>query len=371
VQRAHRRGANLHEILALLEGGIVEKNLIHSQGGDRDSGGFLQQRPSQGWGPFIAGARGIRQDTDDFLTRAMGLRGRGLSSGKIAALVQRPAAQYAGRYAEHRGDAAALLRSLKGGGGGGGGGQRPNTPALLGAAGGSSIPQGSAGTLALLQALQGAQGGRQAVSGGGGLQAPSFSAAPPMPAGAQAVLSGGGPQPKQDIGALLEAVQQMGGGEVPAAGGQGGGKGAGGVPRAMGGGGGGSRLGKVSVAPGADRAGVSTRPHVVHFLERVAGIAGEGITVGTGSNHSQMTVNGNVSDHWSGRAADVPATGRDLIHLGRSALIAAGMSRAKARKISGGLFNLTWRGRRVQVIFNTHEGGDHTNHLHVGLSAPR
>jgi hypothetical protein len=29
----------------------------------------------------------------------------------------------------------------------------------------------------------------------------------------------------------------------------------------------------------------------------------------------------------------------------------------------GGLYNIG----RYQIIFNTHEGGDHTNHLHVGV----
>lgn len=129
--------------------------------------------------------------------------------------------------------------------------------------------------------------------------------------------------------------------------------------------------GQVTLAAGADRPGAHTRPHVMHFLERVAGLAGEPLTIGTGTDHSQMTVNGNVSDHWTGRAADVPAAGKELIKLGRAALIAAGMPRSKAKKVNGGLFNLMWHGRRVQVIFNTQEGGDHTDHLHVGLSAPR
>lgn len=213
VQRARRRGANEHEILALLEGGIVEKNLIHTAGGDRDSGGFLQQRVSQGWGPFISGPRGIRQDTDDFLKRAMALRGKGLASGKIAALVQRPAAQYAGRYAEHRGDAVALLRQLGGGGdvaGGGGGGGQPGSQGASAASDGSSLPGASGGTLALLQALQAAQGASQPASSGGGLQAPAASAAPPLPQGLQVPVSGGGPAPKPDASALLSMVRSAG-----------------------------------------------------------------------------------------------------------------------------------------------------------------
>jgi hypothetical protein len=94
----------------------------------------------------------------------------------------------------------------------------------------------------------------------------------------------------------------------------------------------------------------------------VAGIYGQPLTVGTGTNHSQMTVNGNVSQHWSGHAVDIPATGSTLIRMGQDALIAAGMNPRQARKQRGGLYNVGGR----QIIFNTHIGGDHTNHLHLG-----
>jgi hypothetical protein len=49
--------------------------------------------------------------------------------------------------------------------------------------------------------------------------------------------------------------------------------------------------------------------------------------------------------------------------MGHAALIAAGMPAAQARRIKGGLFNVGG----YQVIFNTTEGGNHYNHLHVGL----
>lgn len=131
--------------------------------------------------------------------------------------------------------------------------------------------------------------------------------------------------------------------------------------RPHGGGRGGVRPGKVLFSPTADRAGVATSGAVRQFVARLAGIAGHPIHVGTGTNHSRTTVNGNVSDHWSGHAADIPASGAALVKLGRQALIAAGMPRAKALKQNGGLYNVNGH----QIIFNTHEGGDHTNHLHV------
>jgi hypothetical protein len=98
------------------------------------------------------------------------------------------------------------------------------------------------------------------------------------------------------------------------------------------------------------------------FVRRVSAVAGgETLTIGTGTNHKLMTVNGNPSDHPGGWAADIPARGKHLIRLGQAALIAAGMNPRKARKQTGGLYNI----RGHQIIFNTHEGGDHTDHLHV------
>jgi Transglycosylase SLT domain len=121
--------------------------------------------------------------------------------------------------------------------------------------------------------------------------------------------------------------------------------------------------GKVLVAPGANRKGVGIKPIVFNFLSTL----GVPVTIGTGTNHSRMTVNGHVSDHWDGGASDIPASGEKLIRLGRRALIAAGMPRAQAMKQNGGLYNLSWKGHRVQVIFATTEGGNHWDHVHVGI----
>jgi hypothetical protein len=76
-----------------------------------------------------------------------------------------------------------------------------------------------------------------------------------------------------------------------------------------------------------------------------------------------------VSDHWDGWGADIPASGAALTRLGQSALIALGMPEAQARKAKGGIYNLKYgKRRRVQIIFNTNEGGNHYNHLHIGVS---
>jgi len=123
--------------------------------------------------------------------------------------------------------------------------------------------------------------------------------------------------------------------------------------------------GKVSLAPGADRAGVSINPSVVNFVGEVAGLAGQPLTIGTGTNHSRLTVNGTESDHWTGNAADVPAAGAQLIRLGQDALVAAGMPPEQARRQTGGGFNVG----PYQIIFATDAPGwgNHYDHLHIGI----
>lgn len=121
----------------------------------------------------------------------------------------------------------------------------------------------------------------------------------------------------------------------------------------------------VKLAKGADRPGVSTQPAVLRFFAGIASAYGKPLTIGTGSNHNEYTVDGNVSDHWTGHAADIPATGLALRQLGYLALIRAGMPQAEALKAkrTGGLFNVGG----YQIIFATKQGGNHFNHLHVGV----
>lgn len=104
-------------------------------------------------------------------------------------------------------------------------------------------------------------------------------------------------------------------------------------------------------------------PATKTFAQAVANVAGMDITADTGATHSKYTVNGNVSQHWTGDATDIPATGKKLLKLGRAALIAAGMPRKEAMRQKGGLYNV----RGKQIIFLTNEGGNHYNHLHIGI----
>jgi hypothetical protein len=134
---------------------------------------------------------------------------------------------------------------------------------------------------------------------------------------------------------------------------------------------GGGKRGRVNIAAGANRAGVGVQGIVKQFLSGAAGIAGEPITVTTGTNHNRMTVNGNVSDHWDGRAGDI-AVAVDSAQgdrIAAAALIEAGVPKKKAVQMArqGGLFNVNKGGHRVQVIWKTNEGGNHHNHVHVGI----
>jgi hypothetical protein len=131
--------------------------------------------------------------------------------------------------------------------------------------------------------------------------------------------------------------------------------------------------GLVTVAPGANRPGVPLQPVLLNYLAQMGGIAGRRIVVTTGSNHSQYTVDGNVSDHWDGHAADlgneanggVPGNDRNFF----ACLVLGGLPEERARRLvqSGGLITLYRNGLRIQCIWKTLEGGDHFTHVHVGV----
>jgi len=118
------------------------------------------------------------------------------------------------------------------------------------------------------------------------------------------------------------------------------------------------------LARGADRPGVATKQLVLDFVSRIAEVGGQDrLVIGTGTRHSKHTTSGNVSQHWTGNAADIPAGGAELTALGQAALIAAGADPAWARRQEGGLYNIGG----FQIIFNSNIGGNHWNHLHVGV----
>jgi hypothetical protein len=100
--------ANRTERLALFEAGLVESGLRNLHFGDADSLGSLQERASiygrgHALNPYASAIR--------FLTQAKALRPWRGSAGMLAAAVQRPAAQFRGRYDQVRGSAQRFLQT--------------------------------------------------------------------------------------------------------------------------------------------------------------------------------------------------------------------------------------------------------------------
>jgi hypothetical protein len=304
VRVGRRMGASRKQIKSALETALVEANLSNPSGGDGTSKGWRQETASSY--PNV-NRMDVTGSARRYFKEVKGADRPGLSSGALAQSVQRSA--YPDRYDQRGREAGRLLRRL---GGGGGPSATINPPA-------GSGPQAAGDPhAALVQALLSGRSVGRPLTEARHIQA----AQPPNPNVPDTHRSKGGPH--------LYGDDEAGG--------------------------------RVTVAAGADRPGVKTDKAVIGFVRRVSGILGEPLQIGTGSRHTRMTVNGNVSAHWTGHAADVPLRGKALIRAGQAALIAAGMPAARARRITGGLINYGgW-----QIIFNTHEGGDHTNHLHVG-----
>lgn len=111
VRRGKRAGASPMEVESAIETGLVESNLRNLPGGDADSQGWRQERKSLYPNPRDVGASIDRYFRE---TKAAKAKGRYKNSGELAAAVQRPAAQYRGRYEQRDRDAGAILRALGG-----------------------------------------------------------------------------------------------------------------------------------------------------------------------------------------------------------------------------------------------------------------
>jgi soluble lytic murein transglycosylase-like protein len=136
--------------------------------------------------------------------------------------------------------------------------------------------------------------------------------------------------------------------------------------------------GAVRIAPGANRPGRPLAPETLAFLARMAAVYGGEIIVSTGTNHSTYTVDGRVSDHADGHAADLGMTANGGSNdspigdrLTAACLIAGGLAPARAADYAraGGLYTLEHDGLRVQCIWKTYEGGNHHDHLHAAARA--
>jgi hypothetical protein len=104
VSIGSRRGATKKEIKAALETGLVESNLQNLPGGDADSAGWRQERAS-----IYKDPTNLDASIERFFDETKAVRDKYANSGDLAAAVQRPAAQYRGRYAQRSGEAEELL----------------------------------------------------------------------------------------------------------------------------------------------------------------------------------------------------------------------------------------------------------------------
>ncbi len=119
-----QRGASPMEIKAAIETGLVENNLTNRSGGDADSSGWRQERAS-----LYKDPNNLTASINRFFneTRSAKARGKYGNAGDLAAAVQRPAAQYRGRYKQKSALADSLLGSSSGANGTPG---TPGTPAV-------------------------------------------------------------------------------------------------------------------------------------------------------------------------------------------------------------------------------------------------
>jgi hypothetical protein len=135
--------------------------------------------------------------------------------------------------------------------------------------------------------------------------------------------------------------------------------------------------GTFKVAQGAMRPGTNLASVAKSFFSDVAGHAGHPITVTTGTNHNQFVAGTNrVSDHFDGHAGDfgVAVDSHEGDTLAAHALVAAGLGWQQAWQMArrGGLYTIVptkgrFKGHRIQVIWKTYEGGNHHNHVHIGI----
>lgn len=133
----------------------------------------------------------------------------------------------------------------------------------------------------------------------------------------------------------------------------------------------------VSYAPGSARPGVPPSRLIRAFVNSTARRTRDGrIRVGTTTNHSRMTTSGNVSDHWAGNGADIPMPVDSVAgdNLAAHALQAAGVPWRRAIQMArgGGVWNITptsgpYKGHRIQILWKTNVGGNHHNHVHIGV----
>lgn len=183
---------------AALQTGLVESGLRNLNYGDADSQGWRQERSSLYKDPMNVSA-----SVDRFFREAEQFD-RGQPSWELAADVQRPAAQYRGRYKDVARQAAALLGDSRRSGSG-----TTSEPGAVGSTAsgtnpGIDLPGGPADFTSLLSSLMSRPQPQPAQAAP--IQAPAFSAAPALPQGFKALT----PDPVQATSQERPVSQALG-----------------------------------------------------------------------------------------------------------------------------------------------------------------
>lgn len=323
AQIARKRGATPKEIKSAFETGLVESGLRNLAGGDADSQGWRQERAS-----LYKNPRNLDASVNRYFDETGAVKGKYGTAGDLAAAVQRPAAQYRGRYQQRSAEAEALMRQF------GGGGSAP--------AGGSS--GGSTRTEVVTPGVDNSEARVQALQ-----QFLANKNSDPI----QLALA---IRQSQDVPAVTRQSsssdsEQGNETDRPA-------------------------QGHYSVEAGANRAGAGLTADMKAFLNAMTA-SGRSVKVTTGTNHNRMTTTGNVSDHFSGNGVDIgssangfPSTGGgtgDLI-AAHAIKQASGKSWKESLALArtGGAYKFNRNGKRTQIIWKSNVGGNHFNHVHVG-----
>lgn len=106
-----KRGASPKQVKAAIETAAVEANFTNPSGGDADSVGWRQERAS-----LYPNPGNLDASINRFYDETAAVAGKYGKAGDLAAAVQRPAAQYRGRYQQKSGVADSVLRMFGGSG---------------------------------------------------------------------------------------------------------------------------------------------------------------------------------------------------------------------------------------------------------------
>lgn len=116
-----RKGTTPYPVIVALVEAILDESRAHNlSGGDRDSAGILQQRPSQGWGTY-AQVRDPERATTKFLDRAIPYYNRHpqAKASVIAQAVQASGTPSGSNYEHFKSEAVAIVRAYGSHGGSG------------------------------------------------------------------------------------------------------------------------------------------------------------------------------------------------------------------------------------------------------------